>query len=563
MDILGLKKTNCKNCHRCIRECPVKSIEYSKHQAKIIKDGCILCGRCLVTCPQNAKIVRDDVHKIKNAIAEGRKVIASVAPSFIVDFPVTGMEQMKEMLLQLGFSDAEETAIGASIVKSEYEKILLEKRQDVVITTCCPSVISLIQKYFPHLTHHLAPVISPMDAHAQYIKEKNPHAYVAFIGPCISKKSEIEEYKTGTDCVITFEELRNWMNQVEIKEPLEDCLPTEKKSRFFPKKGGIIQSMNRVHTEYHYHAIDGAESCIATLKDLEKGLLHHCFIEMSMCAESCINGPMVKNAHQSMLSSITKVVEYAVPDLYKGKKGLDFNPVHHLNLYKNIKPTAYIEKIPTPKQLQEILSKTGKFLPAQELNCGSCGYPTCREKAIAVFNNKAEIAMCLPYMTERAESLSDKIINSTPNAILVLDEHLTIQQINQAATILLNIKETQDISSLNIGDLMDPTDLVFVLEDGRGITDKKMEITHVNKFVEETIVYDRENKLLIVLLKDITIEEQKNIKARALKQQTVDVTDKIIEKQMRIVQEIASLLGETTAETKIALSQLKKAVESD
>ena len=183
MDILGLKRANCKSCHKCIRVCPVKSIEFSGQQAKIIGSECILCGQCVVTCPQNAKVVRSDVDRVKAAIAGGQRVVASLAPSFIVDFPVNGIEEMATMLAKLGFAETGETAMGAYLVKSEYERMVQEKRQDIIISTCCPSAVRLVQKYYPELVGCLAPVVSPMEAHARYIKEQDPDAVAVFIGP--------------------------------------------------------------------------------------------------------------------------------------------------------------------------------------------------------------------------------------------------------------------------------------------------------------------------------------------------------------------------------------------
>lgn len=563
MEILGLKKANCKNCHRCIRECPVKSIEFSSQQARIIKDECILCGRCVITCPQNAKVVRNDVAQVRQAMAEGRRVIASVAPSFIVDFPVEGIEQMRQLLAGLGFAGTEETAVGAHIVKSEYERIVRQAKQDVVITTCCPSVIKLIQKYHPQMLGCLAPVISPMDAHGKLIKEKDPDAYVVFIGPCISKKAEIEEYPTGIDCVLTFEEVRDWLAEAQISPPTVPCDKSGAMSRFFPKTGGIIQSMNRTGTGYRYYAIDGAEKCIQALKDLENGNLHHCFVEMSICEGSCINGPMVRSFRGGgMLECHDKVTDYAAPGYPDHMDYRDFTPQYHFSLDKTVRPELVREQVPGEKELREILEKMGKFMPEQELNCGSCGYPTCREKAKAVYNGKAEITMCLPYMKERAESFSDKIISSTPNAILVLDENLVIQQLNQAACHLLGLSRPDQAVKKDVSELLDPTDFAYVLADGRSITDKKTWLGEVDRFVEETIVYDIDSKLLIALMKDITEQQRRERKAAELRQQTIEVTDRIVEKQMRVVQEIASLLGETTAETKVALTKLKKAVDS-
>ena len=563
MEILGLKKANCKSCHKCIRVCPVKSIEFSGQQARIIGSECILCGQCVVACPQNAKVVRSDLDRVKAAMAEGRRVVASLAPSFIVDFPVEGIEGMAGMLSKLGFSDTQETALGAYLVKSEYERMVREKRQDIIISTCCPSAVRLVQKYFPDLVGCLAPVVSPMEAHARHIKEQDPGAFVVFIGPCISKKAEAEDFSRGVDCVLTFEELKSWA-QAEKAEPEDrDCDKGGRRSRFFPKPGGVIQSMDRENTGYRYYAVDGPEKCAAALRDIRSGRLHNVFLEMNICEGACMGGPMIRSRQGGMLECQDRVTDYAAPGFPDVPPRRDFQAQVPVSLDCVISAAPVREKVPTEEELTAILEKMGKTSPLDELNCGSCGYPTCREKAKAVFNGKAEVTMCLPYMRERAESLSDKIIGSTPNAILVVGEDLTVQQMNNAACRLFGLERQDAAVHKPVENFLDPVDFIFVLEDGRPIRDRKLWLERQEKFVEETIVYDIENKLLLAIMKDVTAEERENRRAQELRQQTLEVTDRIIQKQMRTVQEIASLLGETTAETKVALTKLRGAVAEE
>ena len=186
--VLKLKKSNCKNCHRCIRRCPVKAIRFTGNQARIIEDECILCGQCFVVCPQNAKEIVDDTERVKVMLQGSAPVIASVAPSFYACWEGCGINSIRKALRELGFADAEETAIGATVVKREYEHMLKVGQQDVIISSCCPSVNLLVEKHFPDLKQYLAPVVSPMIAHAKDIKKRIPDAKVVFIGPCVSKK---------------------------------------------------------------------------------------------------------------------------------------------------------------------------------------------------------------------------------------------------------------------------------------------------------------------------------------------------------------------------------------
>lgn len=550
---LQLKKSNCKNCYKCIRNCPVKSIKFADGQANIIPDECILCGRCFVNCPQDAKQIRDDVPRVKEMIASGKKVIASVAPSFIAEFPLMDFAAMKSALLKLGFADAQETAIGATIVKTEYEKMIASGKHDVIISSCCHSVNALIQKYYPSVLPYLADVLSPMLAHCRVIKEENPGACAVFIGPCISKKEEAELYGE-CDVALTYEELEAWMNEAGVVPAGDSTEPDEgKRGRFFPIKGGIIKSMHTENTGFTYLAVDGVQNCIAAIKEIESGALKNCFIEMNACEGACINGPAISHHHKPLLSGEVKVVAFAGDD--------EFRVAMPIDTFKNIPYIGTHEKIPGEAAIKEILAKMGKTSPEQELNCGSCGYPTCREKAIAVYQGKADLSMCLPFLKEKAETFSGYVINNTPNAIFVLDENLCVQQINKAGCALFNLKTPSDILGSPIVRLLNPADYLSVMTSGVPIKEKKHYLAEYKKYVAETIVYDHEYHIVFSIMRDITSEEERQSERSELCNKTVAITNEVIEKQMRVVQEIASLLGETTAETKIALTQLKDALQ--
>ena len=554
MDFLTLKKSNCKNCYKCIRHCPVKSIRFSGNQAHIIGNECILCGQCFVVCPQNAKEITSEVEKAKVLIQSGNPVIASLAPSFIANYDGIGINGMKEGLKKLGFYDVEETAVGATIVKREYERMLREEGRDIVISSCCHSINLLIQKYFPRELPYLADVMSPMLAHAEDIKKRHPDAKVVFIGPCVSKKDEADYYEGLTDAVLTFEELTEWLKDsgIELKSDMDDA--EESRARFFPTTGGILKTLTENLPEYQYMAIDGVENCIAALRDMENGNIHHAFIEMSACVGSCIGGPVMEKYHRS------PVKDYIAVSRYAGKK--DFNVVQpeSIEIKKHFIPIEKKNPRPTDAEIEKVLREMGKTKPEDELNCGSCGYDTCREKAVAILQGKAEISMCLPYLKEKAESFSDCIVNNTPNGLFVLNEKLEVQQINLAARKIMNIRSASDVLGEPVVRILDPAEFLKVLETKRGLKNKRIYLAEYDKYVEQTVVYDSVYHLLICIMRDVTDEEKEKEKKENISRQTVEIADNVVDKQMRIVQEIASLLGETAAETKIALTKLKESI---
>ena len=555
---LTLKKSNCKNCYKCIRHCSVKAIRFSGNQAHIIGNECILCGQCFVVCPQNAKQIVDETEKVKVLLQGPNPVIVSLAPSFIVNYEGVGISAMRDALQKLGFYDVEETAIGATIVKNEYERILKEEDRDVLISSCCHSVNLLIQKYFPSCMEYLADVVSPMQAHCNDIKKRFPNAKTVFVGPCVAKKDEAEHYEGIVDAVLTFEELSDWMKEAGVELKQEKDITAESRARFFPTTGGVLKTMAEQVPGYTYIAIDGVQNCIDVLRDIESGKIHKCFIEMSACIGSCTGGPVMEKYHKSsVVSDYMKIADYA------GEKDFDVVQPKAVELKKHFEFIDRRLQQPTESEIYSVLRQMGKFKPSDELNCGSCGYNSCREKAIAIYQGKSEISMCLPFLKDKAESFSDTIVKNTPNGIIVLNENLEVQQINEAARKLMNIRSSSDILGDQVVRILDPIAFMQVLRNGRDICGQRVYLAEYKRYVEQSVLYDRDSHLLIGIMRDITDEELEREKKENISRQTIEVADNVVEKQMRIVQEIASLLGETAAETKIALSKLKESITNE
>ena len=554
MDCLTLKKSNCKNCYKCIRHCPVKSIRFSGNQAYIIGNECILCGHCFVVCPQDAKQIVDETEKVKVLLQSGAPVIVSLAPSFIANYEGVGIEAMREALQKLGFADVEETAIGATIVKNEYERMLAENTRDVLISSCCHSINLLVQKHFPQLLPYLADVVSPMQAHCLDIKRRYPDAKTVFIGPCVAKKDEAQHYQGIVDAVLTYDELTAWLAAEGVTPKREMTACDASRARFFPTTGGVLKTMADANPAYTYVALDGVENCIAALRDIESGKIHKCFIEMSACVGSCVGGPVMEKFHTS-----SPVKDYVAVSRYAGTKDFAVEQPADAELRKNF--TVIEQKLPRPSdaEITAILHQMGKKKPSDELNCGSCGYATCRDKAVAIYQGKAEISMCLPYLKDKAESFSDTIVRNTPNGLIVLNEQLEVQQLNRAAQRILNLRYPSDVLGEPVVHILDPVPFLEVLNSKR-TQSARVYLAEYEKYVEQTVIYDKEYRLLVCILRDVTEEETMRERKEQISRQTVQIADHVVEKQMRIVQEIASLLGETAAETKIALTKLKESI---
>jgi hypothetical protein len=436
--------------------------------------------------------------------------------------------------------------------------------QKVILSTCCHTVNLLIQKYYPEAIPYAAAVLSPMQAHCMDLKRRYSGAKTVFIGPCISKKAEAEAYAGTVDCALTFGELNDWLKKKNIDLGIKldtkkgrdrDNGPTGNTNtlaRFFPTTGGILKTMAKANPQYTYLAVDGINNCIRVIEDVVRGDIENCFIEMSACTGSCIGGPAMDRVRENPVRGYIAVstsagandfpaYEYSSETLHKKLPSLKINRVHL-----------------GTDAINEVLKKMGKTKPEHELNCGCCGYNTCRDKAQAVLEGKANIEMCLPWLKEKAESFSDDIIKNTPNGIIVLNENFEVQQINAAACKLMKNINPADILGDQVVRILDPIPFIETVQKERNSYNQRIYLADYEKYVDQSVIYDKSYHIIICIMRDVTEETIQRETKIEFNRQTVEITDKVIEKQMRVVQEIASLLGETTAETKIALTQAER-----
>ena len=326
------------------------------------------------------------------------------------------------------------------------------------------------------------------------------------------------------------------------------------RARFFPTTGGVLKTMAQDAPGYTYMAMDGVENCMTALADIASGKIHKCFVEMSACIGSCIGGPVMNRTKKPLVSDYLKVANYA------GKNDFEVNQPTPAELVKNFSVIEHKIPMPGETEIMAVLRQMGKFKESDELNCGTCGYNSCRDKAIAIIQGKAEISMCLPFLKDKAESFSDTIVRNTPNGLIVLNENLEVQQINNSARKIMNIRAASDVLGEPVIRILDPTPFSQVKTSGRSIRNRRTYLAEYKKYVEQTVVYDTDSRMLIGIMRDVTDEVETQERKESISRQTVEVADKVVEKQMRIVQEIASLLGETAAETKIALTKLKESI---
>ncbi|MDU4891858.1 MAG: [Fe-Fe] hydrogenase large subunit C-terminal domain-containing protein [Clostridium sp.] len=567
MQVMDFSSANCKNCYKCVRTCTVKAIKVLNDQAKIEENKCISCGHCLVVCPQNARHVLSDIDSVKQAINENKTIVAQLAPAYkgVFEHP----EKLISALRTLGFSYIEEVSIGAELVSQKYEEIISNSNSEQFITSCCPSVVMLIEKYYPELIPIILPVSSPMIAHGKTIKNRYDNPFTVFIGPCISKKCEAlsEDNKGIIDAVLTFDEIKELLNEKDIsycnlENDKADYEGTQRGSQY-PLVGGILNALKPTleKKDIDIISIHGLENCINILEELKSGNLKGVCVELSACNESCLGGPGVIHNKESIYTRLKRLKNYIKND-NSAKNLLNIN-VDELNLQRNYKNKKTPMLIPTNEELTDILRAMGKYTKDDELNCGGCGYNTCRDKSVAVYNGMSQVEMCIPYMRSLAESMNNEIFSNSTNAIIFVNKNLEIRNINPSGVTMFLRNNPRNIEGTLITDLLNDDDFKRVFETKNNVVRQKVYYEDLNFYGYKSIVHIPNDDSLLVTFTDITDEENRKLELTQVKTHALDVTQTIINKQMRVAQEIASLLGETTAETKVAILELKKVLEKE
>ena len=465
-------KDRCHECYACVRNCPVKALRVKNGQTEVIDDRCIHCGDCVRVCSQGAKKVRDYQSDVIDMIKSGQQVVVGLAPSFPSFNPDFSLEYWLNYLYALGFARVYEVAWGAQIIIKEYKKIL-KTNHGLLISTPCPVVVKLINKYYPELTANLVPIASPMLALKRYIEQvEGPDTQLVLVGPCQAKKGEFADIENCT--VLTFSEVIELgagsnINLTERKIDTSYHLGREPidSARRLPLTGGLIKSITNKCDFFPkgYILVEGQQKVFDLLNSITRGEIRPKFIDILFC-EGCING--IDLSHANYFKK-----EYAVNGFINkrdyGTAGqVSYFPKIAAEIDCTVKFTSDSKILPEPTagEIWTILNQTDKSREEDLLNCGACGYNSCREKAIAVYQGLAEVEMCLPYLlSEKRSELKqiqalnrelDTLINSSYDGMVMISNQGKVEKVNQAYLKLLEISQAE---------LMEKT--VFELEQER------------------------------------------------------------------------------------------------
>ncbi len=545
------EKTDCRDCYKCVRRCPVKAIKIENGRATVIPERCIACGLCVHTCPAGAKKVRSDLMRVKNLMARNPKVIASLAPSWVGEWPHLQPEKMAGALKRLGFSVVSETALGAEAVTHSLAESLKHARPGLHISTACPVIVDHIRKYRPEFTASLSPLLSPMQAHAKMLKnEYGQDAAVVFIGPCIAKKCESDEFTDLTDIALTFRELADWLKAEEI-DPAESAPAAfepaaAQHGAMYPVVGG----MNKTLEDYgipnlELLAMSGLDTVFQTLENLDTEALDvPVFLEALACPGGCIGGPQT-SARQALLAGELAVRRTASPKAPNAPA----DAVSH-----TFTPTPPAAAETAEADMAKALERVGKFKSEDELNCGGCGYETCRNFAEALLSGTAEPDMCLSYLRKQAQKKANALLRCIPSGVVIADASMRVIECNEnfarlaGEETLLAYQARPGMEGADLRKIL-PFAHLFETVNRSGKEYQTDTLRFEDRLLKITIFPIEPGQTVGGTLLDVT---QTEYRRELIAQRAREVIDK----NMAAVQDIACKLGEHMADTEILLRSI-------
>lgn len=565
--IMRLREADCKNCYKCVRFCPVKAISLTEDQATIEADRCIYCGKCYMVCPQDARDLAGDLHRVKAMVKRGERVYFSISSAFSTYFRSTSLKAMGAALKKLGAERVEETAVGGNRVIQEYTEIIENENYENIIGTLCPSTNYMIQKYFPSLVKWMCPVVTPLEAHAKMMRAAyGQDIRVVGVGTCIAQHvlSETTPPEGRIDAYLTYEEVEEWMNEmgVTIDEEDPDTFPVSNyRGRYLDEDGGLFRALpGDIKYKYKLWEVNGASRTKEMFGGMSSENTQNYCIAVSACANSCLGGPIVRLAKKDTFQSKDRWLM----SIKEGDDHAGVNPSESavVDVRKKFEPMPFERTTPQREEVEYFLSLVGRENKKDRLDCGGCGYNTCIEKAVAVCQGMADPFVCIPKARDKAEAKSNLLFDNSPSGVAVMDQEFRILEINSAAEAILELSAA-DAAGRCMTEFVDSEFLEHSARMEVKSTHERCRCSAIGKLLDLTYFRITGHEISMLVMDDLTELAVKREEDLKLRQETIDVTQKVVEKQMRIAQEIASLLGETTAETKLALNRLKNALKMD
>lgn len=558
-------QTECQDCYKCVRQCPVKAIKVREGHAAVIPERCVACGHCVEVCPAQAKHVRNDRGRARRLLRGERPVLVSLAPSWISEFPELDESQIVAAIRSLGIEGVSETALGAQEVSARLVRDFESGATGLHISSACPAAVAFVHKYLPQLSKSVTPLASPLLAHARLLREHfGDEIAIIFFGPCVAKKIEADAHPDLLQLALTFNDLRRMWEEAEI-DPAR-CAPTPK-DRFVPENaeegtlypiaGGMLEALRTACMDRRVEMLDLAglrqmDNALAGLNPEE--LDGPVFVECLSCDGGCVNGPCMSRDYSGLKSLLEVRRRANTPSRPRQR------PIR-VDSSVTIHPTRIRREKPSEACIRDALRQVGKRAPDDELNCGGCGYESCRQFAVALLEGNAETAMCVSHMRSIAQQKANALLRCIPLGVVIVNADLRIIECNQLFAEMFG-KETEEIfgvlSSLSGAVLhkLLPYEELFeaVLRSGEDVSREYLLVG--DRLVNLTIFSIEPQQTVGAVLQDVTEVEMH-------REQIARKAREVIERNMYTVQEIACRLGEHMADTEVLLKSIATDYRSD
>jgi iron only hydrogenase large subunit-like protein len=554
------EKRECQDCYKCVRHCPVKAIKVESGYASVVPELCILCGHCVEVCPNSAKRVRDDLPQARQLFTSKPRVLVSLAPSYVSEFPELAPGQLIRAFKRLGFFGVSETALGAQQVSAQAAAALAEGTGRVLYSSACPTVVSYLQKHRPADSHFLTGLLSPLLTHCKMLRQSfGQDIGIVFIGPCIAKKLEAAQHPTLLDVALTFDDLRRWLTQEKIRpetlapEAGDDFVPeASAEGAWYPVDGGMIAGMKSLCgvNDCAFMAFSGIGAIQKAIEGLgTQPVDGSLFLELLACEGGCVNGPRAAKRHGTATKrrQVFRPLRAPAP-AFPRQSSLD------------IQSTFAVAPPPLLKfseaQVREALRGVGKLTRDDELDCGGCGYDSCREFAGALIQQKAERAMCVTYMRKLALKKANALIQKMPSAVVIINDAMRIIEFNAAFATMFagnafpvgSTPAPACLEGVMLSEVMPFANLFHaVLKSGEDILDRDL---RYQKTILHAGIFTIEKHCVVGgILQDIT-------EPVVRKAEVIRKAQEVIQRSLQTTQQIACLLGESASETEITLNSI-------
>lgn len=550
-------ENECQDCYKCVRHCHCKAIRIVDGKASVIAENCVACGECVKVCPSHAKKIRTDLPRLRQLLGTNVKLYASIAPSFTAYFPGTTIGQLATALKKIGFAGVAETAVGAQTVSCQTADFLKNTNLSIVISSACPACVDYIRKYHPKYTANIVPLYSPVMAHCQMIKEQfGEDCKVVFFGPCAAKKNEADRNPETLSLAVTFAVLEELFEENGItpmaEEESELFMDKAEEGRFYAIEGGMNDTLRDDNRGVRYISVSGLDNLDRMLRFYNGSIGERkIFLEALACPGGCINGPVIPAAYAGGLDIIAETDKISTMESSSKR-----------NVPNNIKEKFSAESLPkynvSEKELTIALARVGKFTREDELNCGACGYNTCREFATALLQHKAEEAMCHTYLRKNFERTSNALIRFIPAAVVMVDENLNICECNRNFAMMSGMTEVYDalgnLNTIAIDNALPGFSELFSSVISNGGEIEKFNQKLQDKIVNISVFSIAHGKSAGAVIQDITKNELQ-------REHIAEKAREVIRKNVLTVQQVARLFGEHVADTEILLNEIAGSYE--